>query len=1006
MIILNLKNMFMLAADGTANQSQRSMRRCSGQVLLRYTWRPKVLFRRIFFVLSVFCGWQLSSAVADSGTVNISDDLLSQAADMKPGEWRRLSTANKFLDVAVTEELWAQLVEKHGGFKRLGSSRKVLSAWNSAAYDEAGQRLFFHGGGHGDYGGNEVYQFDLKSLEWSRLSDPAPLTLQPDPEEHPRRWLPIDEDGDGFPDTPSSAHTYDGLVWNPDTGTLWLTSQNTAFPENKSPETNVIWEFDPATGDWQAHAATKNHFFGTTTYLADTKQILAISHFTTSNDVAYLYDADGTEHRLGQVQGDTMAGNTSNLFRNPITGELFEAHVRGIYKLDVGGGGVTATKVAQFPSSQELQFKTHFQLAGYAYNPADEKFYIWNGTSEIVTWDPETSEFEVLWHEADKGEVPAENSIGVGRVLDKWIYLDDADVFIGISGIARLPRRDGGFWLYKPGNGNPDDVNQLGAGEAVLDTVTTESLGFFVPIEGGDKNYDSAIHAYYREVGETDWEPGIALMRIRPEYVENIYSLKKSPNGFAGVISGLEAGTDYEIKLEASDPDGLRLNGKPAVQTLTVSTREVPAAQPVDVQTVTVGTMAELQAAAGAATPGNVIIMQPGLYQGSLFIRADGTAENPIVIRGGDVASTVIDAGGEDYAVRIHGDHVHLESLTLTNAKRAIVMRGGSTEGVAIRNNYITDVGSGIVAKAGHKDLYIANNILEGRGEFPATGTSNVEGIVVTGQDVEIAYNTLSGFGDGIGTSRQTEFNNVGINIHHNKILWGADDGIEMDYTVRNSLAHHNFIANHLNGISFQPVVGGPIYAYENVIYNTREAPFKIKPTITDPDGVIIVNNTSLKSGVAWKDPSGRVSNATVNNNLFVGNSDRTVYVSTTKYFFSEFDHNAWSYDGRFQNYEGWGKSFKAFQSSTSQAQNDVLLEGEKIFANFTPDFDVNGFEVFRDPNAPGLDFSLHSESSAIDAGKHIFGLTEGYVGDGPDIGAFEQGEEMPNYGASWTAPQ
>lgn len=1003
---LNPESLLLFAVDGTAKQTQRSVRRCSGQVLQRCTSRLKSLLTRIFFILPVFCVWQVNGAVADSGSVNISDDLLSQAADMKPGEWHRLKTANKFMDVVVTEEQWAQLVETHGGFERLGYPQAILTAWNSAAYDQQGQRLFFHGGGHFDYGGNEVYQFDLKTLEWSRLSDPAPLTFQPHPEAHPRRWLPADEDGDGLPDSPPSAHTYDGLVWNPHTQTLWLTSQNTAYPENRRPEIYLVWEFDPATGEWQSHAATEDHSFGTTVFIPEANQILAITHFTTSNDIAYLYDADGTEHPLGQVQGDTMFGDVANLFRNPVTGLLYEAHKQRIYRLDVGGGWVTATQVAEFPSSDELQFATSFEQAGYAYNPADEKFYIWNGTAEIVTWDPDSSEFEVLWNEAPYGAAPADDSYGVRRVFDKWVYLDDAEVFIGISGPGQLPHRDGGLWLYKPGEGNPDDINQLGVGKAVLDSATTESLGFFVPIEGGDRNYNSTIHAYYREVGQTDWEPGIALMRIRPEYVQSVYSLKKSPNGFAGVISGLEAGTDYEIKLEASDPDGLRLNGEPAVQTLTVSTREVPAAQPVDARTMTVGTMAELQAAVDAAKPGTVIIMQPGLYQGSLTIRADGTEENPIVIRGADVGSTILDAGGEDYAWRIGGDHIHLESLTLTNAKKAIVVRGGGTVGVAIRNNYITDVGSGIEAMTGHKDLYIVNNILEGRGTFPTTGTSDVEGIVVTGQDIEIAYNTLSGFGDGIGTSHQTELNNIGINVHHNKILWGADDGIELDYSVRNALAHHNFIANQLNGISFQPIIGGPVYAYENVIYNTREAPFKIKPTNTHPDGVIIVNNTSLKSGFAWNDPSGHVSNATVNNNLFIGSHEETVYFSTTRYFFSEFDYNAWSQDGFFQNYDGWGRSFSDFQSSTSQAQNDVLLEGEKIFASFTPDFDVNGFEVFRDPNAPDLDFSLHPGSSAIDAGKRIFGLTEGYVGDAPDIGAFEQGEEMPDYGASWTAPQ
>jgi len=48
--------------------------------------------------------------------------------------------------------------------------------------------------------------------------------------------------------------------------------------------------------------------------------------------------------------------------------------------------------------------------------------------------------------------------------------------------------------------------------------------------------------------------------------------------------------------------------------------------------------------------------------------------------------------------------------------------------------------------------------------------------------------------------------------------------------------------------------------------------------------------------------------------------------------------------------------------------------------------------------NAGGGNFQLQSGSSAIDAGRVISGITDGYVGSSPDIGAFEQGK------TPWTA--
>jgi hypothetical protein len=49
----------------------------------------------------------------------------------------------------------------------------VIAPWSGGAYDRKRDRLIVWGGGHGDYAGNEVYVFDLVTLRWSRVSDPA-----------------------------------------------------------------------------------------------------------------------------------------------------------------------------------------------------------------------------------------------------------------------------------------------------------------------------------------------------------------------------------------------------------------------------------------------------------------------------------------------------------------------------------------------------------------------------------------------------------------------------------------------------------------------------------------------------------------------------------------------------------------------------------------------------------------------------------------------------------------
>jgi hypothetical protein len=98
-----------------------------------------------------------------------------------------------------------------------GNSRQggVIAAWGGGAlalgYGKYGALLLW-GGGHQDYYGNEVYAFDLESLQWSRLSNPYP---------HPV-FTGVDSYPDGrYPDgTPLPPHTVDRLEYHAKTNSL------------------------------------------------------------------------------------------------------------------------------------------------------------------------------------------------------------------------------------------------------------------------------------------------------------------------------------------------------------------------------------------------------------------------------------------------------------------------------------------------------------------------------------------------------------------------------------------------------------------------------------------------------------------------------------------------------------------------------------------------------------------------------------------------------------------
>ncbi len=95
-----------------------------------------------------------------------------------------------------------------------GNVRAIISAWGGGAYDTTEDRMLVHGGGHGDYGGQEVYAMDLNvandspgSNPWIRLSDPdARDALDPDCE---------NEDNLTDNDMRRSQHTYGRLAYVP-----------------------------------------------------------------------------------------------------------------------------------------------------------------------------------------------------------------------------------------------------------------------------------------------------------------------------------------------------------------------------------------------------------------------------------------------------------------------------------------------------------------------------------------------------------------------------------------------------------------------------------------------------------------------------------------------------------------------------------------------------------------------------------------------------------------------
>jgi hypothetical protein len=82
-----------------------------------------------------------------------------------------------------------------------GSCRYVVAAWNGGIADTKLNRLLLWGGGHADYAGNELYAFDVNSLQMQRLNEPSPINSSS---------ACVETLSD---DKPNSRHTYSGLAY-------------------------------------------------------------------------------------------------------------------------------------------------------------------------------------------------------------------------------------------------------------------------------------------------------------------------------------------------------------------------------------------------------------------------------------------------------------------------------------------------------------------------------------------------------------------------------------------------------------------------------------------------------------------------------------------------------------------------------------------------------------------------------------------------------------------------
>ena len=516
-------------------------------------------------------------------------------------------------------------------------------------------------------------------------------------------------------------------------------------------------------------------------------------------------------------------------------------------------------------------------------------------------------------------------------------------------------------------------------------------------IVAGDDNRNAEVTVAYRRLtslgSDGDWKRGPNLFRVQSEAILEPNRPAAGQTMFAGSIFDLDEDTEYELKLVLHDPDGVDAARGDAEHIVRMKTWSEPR-HPVGGKTIEVRP-GQLQQALRDARPGDTLRLHAGVYTGP-FGPPSGAPEQPIAILGAGDGPAILDGQGGGAVISQSGLHdVILENLTIRNAEYGIAVNEAAR--ITVRRCTIADVDYGFVATRNgpvQQHIYIADNVLIGRSRWPRSeGIEDRRGVQLAGTGHVVCYNRISRFGDAIDTF--SVYPCASIDFYGNEISECTDDGIEMDYSEHNTRCFDNRLTNVFQGISAQPIHGGPVYIFRNAMYNVGMETFKLH---NSPSGVLLLHNTSVKSGMPLMLlTSETVTNCVSRNNLFVGTTANYGYENMARMRGCDFD-----YDG----FGGQWKLFMKFNGERYASMDDarqnapayrhaVRVDPATLFVSgLQPPADVAvQFRVEQN------DLRLAAKSTAIDAGIAIPGINDNFRGKAPDLGVYEVGVQLPHYG-------
>jgi hypothetical protein len=515
----------------------------------------------------------------------------------------------------------------------------------------------------------------------------------------------------------------------------------------------------------------------------------------------------------------------------------------------------------------------------------------------------------------------------------------------------------------------------------------------------GDSDHDATCTVEYRQQGSDKWLEALPLFRVDYQWWYHTQRADKPVNMFAGSLMFLKPDTTYEVRLDLVDSGG----GK-ATKTVSVPTRPIPKLSQ-NGRTLHVvpgsgggsGTIDDpfrgLSAAQEAAKPGDTFLLHGGDY-GKFEFDTSGKPGKYIAWKSAGDGEAVFSG------IRVTASHLWLDGLHLQRKDESNGLRASdNTTDVVIRGCQFDGFHYSITLKPTSRYWHITDNVIVGDND-PVTGGIGGEGIELHHSCGHVvAYNDISGVADGVSYPERN------CDIYGNDIHDVSDDGLEPDYGRANVRMWSNRIYNyHFNALSFQPMKCGPWYFVRNVCVGTGGT-FKFRVQ----DRFALINNTF----VTWGSIGNRMHHILTSysrNNLYISaDGEGPIWTAhdcnQPQYCLPNNYEPTWVTDVDYDGFD-WGDSSEAFRWNNNRQRfedlqsfaeavgiekHGVRVRKEDIFANWS--IPAEPARVSRQH------LTLKPGSKAVDAGAVVPNISDDFVGEAFDLGAYEFGGEMPHYG-------